>query len=75
VVRAVSSLNQVLFAYNEHYCINEKRAVLLIDTFRHHPINYHQRVNDVFATLAGDMVHASALLQTLVDEVQRLTTT
>ena len=37
-MRAVSSLNQVLFAYNEQYCINEKRAVLLIATFEltHH---------------------------------------
>lgn len=73
VVRAVSCLNQVLFAYNEQYCINEKRAVLMIDTFTHHPSDYQRRVNHVFAALAGDMTHASALLQQLVDEVQVLT--
>ncbi|MFM7679912.1 MAG: nucleotidyltransferase domain-containing protein [Roseiflexaceae bacterium] len=72
VVRAISALNQVLFAYNEHYCINEKRAVMQIETFAHRPQNYQQRVNEVFVALAEDMVHASALLQLLVAEVQVL---
>ncbi len=33
LVRSVSALNQVIFALNEQYCINEKKAVRMIDTF------------------------------------------
>lgn len=31
--RTISCLNQVLFALNEEYCINEKKAVRIIDGF------------------------------------------
>ncbi len=31
--RSISCLNQVLFALNEEYCINEKKAVKMIDGF------------------------------------------
>ena len=33
IVRGVSALNQVLFALNEEYCLNEKKAVKMIDGF------------------------------------------
>lgn len=33
VFRVVSCLNQVLFACNNVYCINEKKAIKLIETF------------------------------------------
>jgi hypothetical protein len=72
VVRAISALNQVLCAYNRQYCINEKRAVALIDTFAHHPPQYQQRVNAIVAALANHMPYAATLLQTLNDEVQAL---
>lgn len=74
VVRAISALNQVLFAYNREYCINEKKAVALIESFAHHPTNYQQRVNAIVAALADDMPRAAMLLQTLNDDVQELVT-
>ncbi|MFN5927897.1 MAG: DNA polymerase subunit beta, partial [Roseiflexaceae bacterium] len=72
VVRSLSALNQVLFAYNEQYCINEKRAVALVETFMQHPCNYQLRVNEIVATIGTDMPRACVLLQVLVDEVQAL---
>ena len=74
VVRAISTLNQVLFAYNRQYCINEKKAVALIESFAHHPTNYQQRVNEIIAALADDMPRAATLLQSLNDEVHVLVT-
>ena len=39
VFRTISCLNQVLFALNEEYCINEKKAVRMIEGFRKKPFN------------------------------------
>ena len=33
VFRIISCLNQVLFACNNAYCINEKKAIKLLETF------------------------------------------
>lgn len=74
VVRAVSALNQVLFAHNRQYCINEKKAVALIESFAHHPADYQQRVNAIVAALADDMSQAATLLQALNDDVHALVT-
>lgn len=72
VVRSISALNQVLFAFNEQYCINEKRAVSMIDTFPHHPRNYQRRVHAIVEAGGRDMPHACTLLQALVVDVQEL---
>jgi hypothetical protein len=37
--RAISSLNQVLFAKNKQYCINEKKAVMMVDQFAIKPVD------------------------------------
>ncbi|HEY8349491.1 MAG TPA: nucleotidyltransferase domain-containing protein, partial [Clostridia bacterium] len=42
IFRAVSCMNQVLFAINDTYCINEKKAVRMIETFEHRPEGYTQ---------------------------------
>jgi hypothetical protein len=47
MVRSISSLNQVLFALNEQYYLNEKRAVQMIETYPIHPQNYADRVAEV----------------------------
>jgi hypothetical protein len=74
VVRAISALNQVLFAYNREYCINEKKAVALIESFAHHPAHYQQRINAIVAALADDMSQAATLLHALNDDVHALVT-
>ena len=33
VFRIISCLNQILFACNNAYCINEKKAIKLLETF------------------------------------------
>jgi len=38
IVRAISALNQVLFAIDEEYCLNEKKAVGMIDGFNIHSL-------------------------------------
>lgn len=37
VFRIITCLNQVLFACNNAYCINEKKAIKLLETFEYKP--------------------------------------
>ncbi|MDL2233530.1 nucleotidyltransferase domain-containing protein [Ruminococcaceae bacterium OttesenSCG-928-L11] len=72
IVRSVSALNQVLFARNREYCLNEKKAVGMIDGFAIKPANYKGRIDAVFAAAGVDNRKACALLRQLVDEVNAL---
>lgn len=72
IVRVVSALNQVLFALNLEYCLNEKKAVKMIDGFGVHPAGYQEKVNAIFAAVGTDVPCASTLLQRLTDEVVAL---
>lgn len=74
-VRSISCLNQVLFAKNEMYCINEKRAVAMIETFSRKPANYKERLDQVITLLSSDTEktkQATALLQDLIAETEAL---
>lgn len=73
--RAVSCLNQVLFALNETYWMNEKGAVAIADAFSVKPGNYASRVNKVMTLLAADnasLKMAIEMLNDLVVETERL---
>lgn len=72
IVRAVSALNQVLFALNRQYCLNEKKAVRMIDRFAIKPDDYKSRVDQLFALCGVDDERATAILGALVDEIARL---
>ena len=52
--RSVACMNQVLFALNEEYLLNEKGAVAVANRFALCPQNYLQRVESAFAALAVD---------------------
>jgi predicted nucleotidyltransferase len=52
--RSVACMNQVLFALNEMYLLNEKGAVALANGFTLCPPGYQQRVESVFVLLAAD---------------------
>lgn len=52
--RSVACMNQVLFALNEEYLLNEKGAVALANSFALCPKNYQEWVESVFALLAAD---------------------
>lgn len=72
IVRSVSCLNQVLFAVNGHYCLNEKKAVSLIDDFPIKPINYKKRIEEIFYDVASEPRKACALLRGLLEEASCL---
>lgn len=52
--RAISCLNQVLFAINEEYCVNEKKAVAMVNYFLIKPENYKQRIDKIISLLSVD---------------------
>lgn len=56
VFRIVSCLNQVLFACNTAYCINEKKAIKRIETFEHKPEKYAAKVNHIFEVLGQSLI-------------------
>ncbi|MTI58598.1 MAG: DNA polymerase subunit beta [Firmicutes bacterium] len=69
--RSVSCLNQVLFAINENYCINEKKAVGMIASFAIKPKNYKERIEQIFSLLSNDLEGARkgvGILKNLISE-------
>jgi predicted nucleotidyltransferase len=52
--RSVTCMNQVLFALNEEYLLNEKGAVAIANSFALCPRNYQERIESVFALLSVD---------------------
>jgi hypothetical protein len=61
-----------MFAINEEYCLNEKKAVGMIDQFTIHPPGYMDKVNSIFAAAGTDAANACVQLRQLVDEVKGL---
>lgn len=73
--RSISSLNQVLFALNREYCINEKKAVKMIEDFKIKPSNYKERIDKIISLISTDVdctTKGIDILQKLVDEVEEL---
>jgi hypothetical protein len=72
LVRSISALNQVLFALNEQYCINEKKAVKMIDGFPISPEHYKEKVDTIFSLSGNDLPGACDHLKKLINEVNLL---
>ncbi|HEY8349376.1 MAG TPA: nucleotidyltransferase domain-containing protein, partial [Clostridia bacterium] len=72
IFRAVSCMNQVLFAINDTYCINEKKAVRMIETFEHRPEGYTQKVNRIFEELGVSPNKCCDRAESLYDEVKQI---
>jgi len=73
--RSISCLNQVLFALNEEYCINEKKAVSMIEGFNIKPRDYKNRIDNIITLLSYDRDTARKginMLKELVSETQTL---
>ncbi|NLJ58150.1 MAG: DNA polymerase subunit beta [Tissierellia bacterium] len=73
--RSISCLNQVLFALNEEYCINEKKSVKMIDGFSMKPRNYKKRVDKIITLLSSNKNSAEEgvnMLKELISEAKRL---
>jgi hypothetical protein len=71
VFRIISCLNQVLFACNNAYCINEKKAVKMIETFEHKPGKYAQKVNGIFEVLGLSLIECYDMTEKLYYEVKQ----
>lgn len=74
MVRSVSALNQVLFALNREYCLNEKKAVAMIDRFSIRPAGYKGKVDSIFLAAGIGGLNACNELRELVNEVKSLLT-
>ena len=74
IFRSVSALNQVLFALNKKWCLNEKKAVFRIASFKIAPADYTARINEIFANIAVNPHIATAILKKLCDETTALCT-
>lgn len=72
LVRAISQMNQLLFALNDSYCLNEKRAVEIIDTLLIHPSKYSSKVHSIFADLGHDSEKALLNSKKLLGEIMEL---
>ncbi|WP_054846945.1 hypothetical protein [Hungateiclostridium straminisolvens] len=70
--RAISCINQVLFACNNVYCINEKKAIKLIDNFEYKPEKYAERVNRVFETLGTSPVECCEMIEKIYHEAGQI---
>lgn len=68
--RSVACMNQVLFALNDRYLLNEKGAVAVANSFALCPQNYQERVESVFANLAVDAKSIMDAIATL-DEIEQ----
>jgi hypothetical protein len=72
LVRSVSCLYQVLFALNGEYCINEKKAVRMIDEFQIKPPEYGRRVKKLFSLAGYEEEQACTCMKNLIDNVEKL---
>ena len=72
IFRVVSCLNQVLFACNTSYCINEKKAIKLLETFEHKPDKYGVKVNRIFELLGISLLECCDLAERLCNEVKQI---
>lgn len=73
--RTISCLNQVLFAMNEEYCINEKKAVRMIDDFTTKPEGYKKRIDKIITLLSTSIDSTRKgidILQELISETESL---
>ncbi|WP_276354686.1 nucleotidyltransferase domain-containing protein [Cohnella caldifontis] len=73
--RSVSCLNQVLFALNETFWMNEKGASAIADSFHMVPSKYSDRINDILTLVTEDptgLEKAFNMLRDLIREIEDL---
>ena len=73
--RTISCLNQVLFAMNEEYCINEKKAVRMIGEFDIKPQDFKKRIDKIITLLSPSIDSTKQgleILQELISETEVL---
>jgi hypothetical protein len=71
-IRAISAMNQVIFALNRQYIINEKKAIVRAMQCLIRPHMYQERVNAVMQTVGAAPDVACSTLSMLIDETTQL---
>ncbi|MDZ7949535.1 nucleotidyltransferase domain-containing protein [Nostoc sp. DedQUE09] len=72
--RSVACMNQVLFALNEDYLLNEKGAIAVANKFAICPQDYQQKVERAFKLLAADaksITEAIAIIEAIEDDLSQ----
>ncbi|WP_409340555.1 nucleotidyltransferase domain-containing protein [Paenibacillus sp. MBLB4367] len=72
--RSVSCLNQVLFALNETYWMNEKGAAAIADSFSRVPSQYSYKINDILTLVTEEQTGLEKALGMLHDLIQETDT-
>ncbi|MUG24884.1 DNA polymerase subunit beta [Paenibacillus macerans] len=73
--RSISCLNQVIFALNGEYCINEKKAVRMIEGFNTKPNDYKKKIDQIINLISSNQDSTKEgieILQELISETERL---
>ncbi|MGZ7442980.1 nucleotidyltransferase domain-containing protein [Paenibacillus sp. TH7-28] len=73
--RSISCLNQVIFALNGEYCINEKKAVRMIEGFNTKPNDYKKKIDQIITLISSNQDSTKegiGILQELISETERL---
>jgi predicted nucleotidyltransferase len=73
--RSISCLNQVLFAMNEEYCINEKKSVNMINAFKIKPCGYKEKIDKIISLISSDVDSTRKgidILEGLINDVEGL---
>ncbi|MDF2959753.1 MAG: polymerase subunit beta [Paenibacillus sp.] len=73
--RSISCINQVVFALNETYWMNEKGAVAIADSFSMVPREYSNRINNILTLITEDQAgleKALSMLSDLIHETDSL---
>lgn len=60
----------MLFAINEEYCINEKKAVRIIEGFDRKPVDYKVRIDQVITLLSTNIDHTRQSVEILEDLIE-----
>ena len=72
IFRSVSAMNQALFALNEKWLLNEKKAVFRIDTFEIRPDRYSRKIKIIFENAPKEPALSLRELRELCSEVTAL---
>ncbi|MFK7693483.1 hypothetical protein [Paenibacillus sp. HJGM_3] len=73
--RAIACLNQVMFALNETYWMNEKGAAAIADSFNLAPSEYSNRINQILTLVTDEQAvlqKSLRLLGDLIHETEQL---
>lgn len=73
--RTIACLNQVIFALNEEYCLNEKKAATMVESLMIKPSNYKRKVDYAITLISNSSDKTSMgveLLQDIVAETEKL---